>query len=62
MALAKVAVWGFVVAGILSLIVAVIRLIRGGALDVVFLSVGVVFLVVAAVLKNQTPTDSTPAA
>ena len=63
MAQPRVAVWGFVVAGILAMVAAFIPVLRGGTMNAVFFPVGVVFLILAAAInKNRPPTDSPPAA
>lgn len=63
MAQPKVAIWGFVVAGLLFMVAAFLPMLRGGSMNAVFFPVGVVFLVLAAAInKTRRPTDSPPAA
>ncbi len=63
MAQPKIAVWGFVAAGILFMVAAFVPVLRGGTMNAVFFPVGVVFLILAAAInKNRGPTDSPPAA
>lgn len=49
----KVAVWLFAVTAILSFVAALLPLIRGRPLNVVFLGCGVVFLALAVVRAKQ---------
>lgn len=53
MAQPKVAVWGFALAGVLNLIAALIPLLRGRSMNVVFFAAGVVFLILAAALAKK---------
>lgn len=58
-----VATWGFLAVAILSMVAALIPLLKGGAINVTFLGAGVIFFVVAIVTARkarergkQTPT------
>lgn len=63
MAQPKIAVWGFLFAAILFLVVAFLPLARGGPLNATFLALSVVFFVLgAAVAKKNRVTDSSPPA
>ena len=53
MAQPKVAVWGFALAGALNLIAALIPLVRGRNMNVVFFAAGVVFLILAVAMAKK---------
>ena len=61
MAQPKTAVWGFLLIGVLFVVVALIPLMRGGSLNATFLAVSVVFFILgAAVAKKHRASDSPP--
>lgn len=62
MAQPKVAVWGFITAGALSVVAAVIPMLRGGRLNVTFFALSIVWFVLAAAVAKKGRTDSPPPA
>jgi hypothetical protein len=61
MAQPKIAMWGFVLAGVLFVAAALMPMVRGGTLNATFLALSVVFFILgAAVAKKGRPTDSNP--
>jgi hypothetical protein len=62
MAQPKVAVWAFVLAGVLFVVAAVIPLLRGGELNATFLALSVVWFILGAAAAKKNRTDSAPPA
>jgi hypothetical protein len=63
MAQPKIAVWGFLLTGVLFVVAALIPLVRGGSLNATFLALSVVFFILgAAVAKKNRASDSSPPA
>ena len=60
MAQPKVAVWGFVTAGVLSVVAAVIPVLGNRGINVTFLALSVVWFVLAAAVAKKSCTDSAP--
>jgi hypothetical protein len=59
----KITKWGFTLAGLLFAVAALVPLLRGGTLDVVFLALSIVFFTLGpAIAKKTQPTDKPPAA
>lgn len=59
MAQARIVMWGFVVAGVLFFVAALLPLLGGGRMNAVFFPVGLVFLILAAMAKkNRAPDDT----
>lgn len=60
MAQTKVAVWGFITAGVLSVVAAVIPMLRGGRLNVTFFALSVVWFVLGAAVAKKNRSNSAP--
>lgn len=60
MAQARIVMWGFVVAGVLFFVAALLPLLGGGRMNAVFFPVGLVFLILAAAKakEKRAPDDS----
>ena len=59
----KIAAWGFLVAGILFLVAAVVPLARGGVVNFTFLLLAGVFVVLGTIVgKRSRPNNSSPPA
>ena len=56
-----IAPFGFIAAGVLFVIAALVPLAKGGALNTVFIPVGVVFFILGAALLRKVKSDSAPA-
>ena len=52
--------WGFLTAGILFLIAALIPLAEGQAVTVSFFVIGIAFLVIGSAIARKKPTDGPP--
>jgi succinate-acetate transporter protein len=64
MAQSRVAVWAFLLAAVLFLVVAFTPIVRGGSLNATFLALAVVFFVlgIGVARKNRRPESRPPAA
>lgn len=61
MAQPKTAVWGFLLIGVLFVVVALIPLMRGGSLNATFLAVSVVFFHTWRRRRKEEPRERLPA-
>lgn len=55
-----IAPFGFIAAGVLFVIAALVPLAKGGAPNTVFIPVGVVFFILGAALMRKVKSDSRP--